>query len=89
MDKTTFQDPKVQAYLAKNFVCMKVNAQDGADGEELAQKYEVEGFPTFMVFNSHGKPLGQFSGYRTPDQLLEGIQKSLAFHAPSTSQQRK
>jgi thiol-disulfide isomerase/thioredoxin len=80
MDRTTFRDQKVQAYLAQNFVCAKLNAQDGGDGEELAQKYGITGFPTYMVFDAHGKALGQIVGYQDADQFLKSVEKARTFH---------
>ena len=77
MDKTTFHDQKVEDYLSKNFVCTRLNAQDGADGEELAHRYSVMGYPTFMVFESQGKKIGQMFGYQEPDPFLASLKKTL------------
>ncbi len=70
MDKRTFQDPEVAAYLARNFVCMRVDAQDGKDGEELAQRHQITGFPTIMVFRYNGQPLALYEGFKTPTEFM-------------------
>lgn len=75
LDKNTFHDPTVESYLGQNFVCMKVNAQDGADGEELAKRFEISGFPTVMIFQSNGRKLGSIEGYRDPKEFLDSIKE--------------
>lgn len=64
MDRTTYLDPEVQKKLSANYVCMKVNAQDGGDGQELATRFGVAAFPTTLVILSTGKPLAVAEGYR-------------------------
>lgn len=85
MDKTTFVNPKVQAYLAENVICTKLNAQDSGDGEELAQRFQMDCYPTYMVFDAQGKPLGKFSGYHDPDRLISSIKASLSFRQTATT----
>ena len=78
MDEKTFHDKQVENYLAKNFVCTRLNAEDDSSGTELAQRYAVSGYPTFMVFDAHGKALDQFSGFHEPKDLLKTLGEILA-----------
>jgi thioredoxin-related protein len=82
LDRRTLSSPEVQAYLAKNFVCMKVNAQDGAAGEELAKQFDVRGFPTIMIFAYNGRKLASFDGFREPQDFLAAIKEGLGPRAP-------
>lgn len=75
MEKKTFHDPEVEKYLAANFVCMKVDAEDGRDGQDLAQRCQVSGFPTIVVFKSNGKPIGLFEGYKDPETFMAAIKQ--------------
>lgn len=73
LDKSTFHNPEVEDYLGKNFVCMKVNAEDGADGQQLAQQYQINGYPTVMIFRANGSRIGGIQGYRGPKEFLEEV----------------
>lgn len=75
MDKKTFHDPEVEKYLAENFVCMKVNAEDGQEGQALAQRLQVSGFPTLVIFRFNGQSLGRIEGFRDPAQFLADIKQ--------------
>lgn len=82
LDKKTLSDPTVQTYLAKNFVCMKVDAQDGGAGEQLARQFDVQGFPTTMIFQYNGRKLTSFDGFREPADYLAAIKSGLGTQAP-------
>ncbi len=45
----------------------------------LTRKLGINGFPTFVLINSKGKPLGQFSGYRPggPEGFIAWVSKSI------------
>lgn len=66
LDQTDFRD-----YAAKHFVLVEVDfpsrkklpaAQQKAN-DALKAKYNVEGFPTFLVLDADGKVLGRQEGY--------------------------
>jgi protein disulfide-isomerase len=44
---------------------------------QLAQQYEVLGFPTIVVLNSSGQKVWQFDGYFSggPEAFIEQLQK--------------
>lgn len=67
MDEVTFESPQVKSVLAKQFVLVRANAEDGADGEKLARNFEVRGFPTTMLFDASGKPKAVMMGFVKPD----------------------
>lgn len=49
----------------------QVNAEDEA---ELAIRYRVNSFPTFLIFNN-GKEVERFSGLRKKESLMELLMK--------------
>ena len=67
LDTKEFQD-----YAAKNLVLVELDyphkIQQTAElkkaNEDLAKKYNVEGFPTFVVLNKDGKEIGRQVGYK-------------------------
>ncbi|MBX9687336.1 MAG: thioredoxin family protein [Candidatus Obscuribacterales bacterium] len=73
LDKNTFHNPEVEDYISKNFVLMKVNAEDGAAGTEIAKNFQIQGFPTVMVFKANGKVLARIEGYREPPDFLKEV----------------
>ena len=66
MDKTTWVDPKVQAWLQANAVAVQVDV----DAEKaLSERLGIKAMPTLIVF-SNGKELDRSVGYKSPDELL-------------------
>ena len=56
----------------------KVDAEEG-EGEELAEQYDVSGFPTLIYTDAEGEilPEGFSAGYRDAEDLLELAKNSL------------
>jgi len=67
MDKTTYKDKRIQAYLKKHFLFVKVDHDARPD---LAQKYREYGWPATIFFDKNGKEIVKRSGYIAPDQML-------------------
>ena len=67
--KEVFSQPEFQNYADKNLVLMEVDfprrkaltPSVQQQNEELAQKFRIEGFPTIVVLDGEGKPLGALS----------------------------
>ena len=73
MENNTFKDPTVIAYINKNFIPIKVDA----DRERKAsQIFRVRYLPDNWFIAEDGKPIGHQPGYITPVQL-KGILKRL------------
>jgi thioredoxin-related protein len=71
LDKEVFSTKQFGDYAKKNLVLVKVDfpmkkalkpALKRAN-QELKEKFDIEGFPTFVVLNSDGKELGREVGY--------------------------
>jgi protein disulfide-isomerase len=64
--KEVFSKPEFQEYARKNLVLMEVDfpmrKEQSKDlrmqNQNLAEQYNVGGFPTIVVLNGEGKPLG-------------------------------
>ena len=72
MDAEVYTDPKVKAYLNKNFVIIKLNAEGQGkikyhDKEispaEFAQGIGVSGYPATAFLQSDGEPITLLPGY--------------------------
>ena len=84
LDKEIFSKPEFKEYASKNLVLLeldfprgkKMPAEITAQNERLLMKYGVQGFPTVVVFNSDGKPLGAL-GYQQggPQAFIAELEK--------------
>ncbi len=72
LDRKTFSNEKVIENL-KNFVLVRIDVSNGED-EELT-KFNVLGIPTVIFLDSNGNELERFSGFKSPEDFLDIIEK--------------
>ncbi|MBU3680221.1 MAG: DUF255 domain-containing protein [Candidatus Kapabacteria bacterium] len=72
MDKETFSDPDVAAYMNAHFVNVKMEMETG-EGIDVAMKYRISSFPTFKVFGVDGSPTYTVMGYQPPKDWLKTL----------------
>jgi len=80
MDRQTYGDPQVSAYLTEHFVLAKVNGESSAKlhwkGKELterqfAKEVGVSGYPATYFMKPDAELLGGVAGYiKTPDFMI-------------------
>lgn len=70
MKINVFTDVEVAKYYNSTFINVSVDAEKGG-GIELAKKYGVRSYPTFVFLNSDGSMAYQTSGYHNQKQFLE------------------
>jgi thiol-disulfide isomerase/thioredoxin len=63
-----------------------IDAEKG-EGIELAKKYGVSSYPTYLVVNSEGELMDRWSGYGGPDHFLGQLEPALA--DPTTEAQKQ
>ena len=71
MVKETLSKKEFAEYAARNLVLVEVdfpNAKPQTDevkkqNEELQKKFEVQGYPTFVLLNKNGREIGRQRGY--------------------------
>ena len=84
-DRDVLSKPQFKDYARDNLVLVELDfprakaqsAEVRKQNRELAQQYEVVGFPTIIVVNSDGQKLWEFDGYFTggPEAFVEQLQK--------------
>ena len=84
LDKEVFSKPEFKDYASKNLVLLeldfprtkKMPPEITAQNERLMMKYRIQGFPTVIVFDSAGKPLGAL-GYQAggPQPFIAELEK--------------
>jgi thioredoxin-related protein len=84
LDKEVFSKAEFKEYASKNLVLLELDfprrkqmpPETTAQNERLLMKYGIQGFPTVVVFDSSGKPLGAL-GYQAggPQAFIEQLEK--------------
>jgi thioredoxin-related protein len=70
-DREVLSKPQFKDYATKNLVLMEVDfprrKEQSLDirrqNQELAQQFQIEGFPTFVVLDGDGHKVWQYEGY--------------------------
>jgi thioredoxin-related protein len=68
MEKETFKDPTVIAYVNRNFVPIIVNSDKE---QKIAAKYNVRGLPSTWFISENGDRIGNRPGYIASDEMLK------------------
>lgn len=68
MEKETFQNPTVIAYVNRNFVPISVNSDREQD---IAAKYSVRGLPSTWFISEKGDRIGNRPGYISVEEMLK------------------
>jgi thioredoxin-related protein len=72
-DRLILSQPQFKDYAAKNLVLVEIDfprqkpqsVETRKQNQELAERYQVEGFPTLIVLNGEGKTVWRFDGFYT------------------------
>lgn len=67
MEKETFRNPTVIAYVNRNFIPISVNSDREQD---IAAKYSVRGLPSTWFISEKGDNIGNRPGYIAADEML-------------------
>jgi thioredoxin-related protein len=74
LDRETFADKELAAYLNQNFIVYKVDI-DTFDGMEIVDRFAVDVFPTILVFDPKEGQIGKFKGFFPPNYLNKELLK--------------
>ena len=72
MAKNVFPQKEAGDYFNSKFVCWKVDMEKG-EGPELAKKYEVAAYPTFLILNADGSLRATQVGSAPLDKFIKTI----------------
>lgn len=81
MATNVFPQPKVGEYFNAKFVCLKLDAEK--EGKELAARFKVRAYPTFIVLDTNEKVLlnkvgGNFDGDKFVEEIEQGLNPELS-----------
>jgi len=83
LERSTFSDPRVQRALV-HFVAVRLDGSDGSEALEsgrydrAADRWQVRGLPTVLLFDPRGRLLDRIDGVTGPDQFLERLRAAEA-----------
>ena len=78
MDQNIYSAPAVVG-LSRKEVFLKVNAEDGGQGQRFAQQMGVRGYPTTIVLDANAQVLAVASGYvRSTGAFLDFVEQARA-----------
>lgn len=75
MDKNTFSNPEVISYMNEKFIAAKIDMEKG-QGVDLAMKYRVTGFPSYLIFSPAGKLVYKTFGYQQAKDFIKNLENS-------------
>lgn len=87
MLRDVFPQKQVGDYLNENFVVTKFDMEKG-DGVDLARKFEVRAFPTYLILDSNGKMIDRQIGAIAAENLI-GFCKNAAGDNSLSAMQKK
>lgn len=76
MANVVFPTKEAGAYFNKNFVNFKSDMEKG-EGIELAKKYAIRAYPTFLILDSEGNEVGRLLGSDKLDSFISRVEKAL------------
>lgn len=75
MARETFPQKKVGDFMNERFVCLKLNAEK--EGKELAARFEVKAYPTFIVLDADEKVMADLKGAMDGDAFIAKLKTAL------------
>jgi len=77
MSKEIFPLAEVGKVYNANFICYQVDAEKG-DGVDIAKKYDVKGYPTYLFIQPNGILFYTTSGFKEAKIFIEVVNTALA-----------
>jgi thiol:disulfide interchange protein len=76
MEKTTFRDTRVGNFMNSQFVMLKMNCETEGDGKMIAEKFNLEAFPTFLIINPDGTEFNRIIGSAPTIDFCEKVMRA-------------
>lgn len=90
LEEDALKNLRVSKYLNEHYLSFRINAEILKRGEEaLADQFEVNLFPTVLIFSDAGALIHQFSGYKDPTELLAELKTFHFEHSAGSPQEEE
>lgn len=70
MNEVTFRDPEVIQVINARYVPVRLDVEANAD---ILRQYQVDSYPTIIIFNSNKQIIKQFTGFTSPGDVVKRI----------------
>lgn len=75
MTKEVFPEKRVGEYLNQHFISIKLNAE--REGKELAEKFGVNAYPTFVIINTNEEIIFKLIGAMDADRFINSMRENM------------
>ena len=72
LESDTFSVPEVREEISQ-LVALKLNAEKG--GADLAERFDVDSYPTLIFLDSTGREVDRIHGYLPPDKFIQRVHR--------------
>lgn len=86
MEKKTFNNKDVISYVDKHYLAYQIDAEKG-EGIALRRKYNINSYPTILIFDKDGKMIMRVLGYQDVQSFLDILEENKGKDAPESSVQ--
>ena len=80
MVQDVFSQEDVGQFMNTRFVNVKLDMEKG-EGRELAKKYQVKVYPTFLILNEDGEVIHKMVGGMKAEEFLQNVQNGIGEHS--------
>jgi thioredoxin-related protein len=77
LEKKVFSTPEFAAKV-KDFVLLRVDTEDGADGARLQALHDASSLPSTLILDAKGVRVGQINGYAPTREFISYIDQQMA-----------
>lgn len=81
LDRDVYANARIAQFVDSKFVPLKMDAEDGGEGQAFAKKLEIRGYPCTVVLDGSGNVKGMFYGYRKPNEFPAELGKAAGIQA--------
>ncbi|MGV6943795.1 thioredoxin family protein [Sphingobacterium kyonggiense] len=76
MDQEVLKNPKTAEALGDRFILAQINAEKN-EGIGLAQKFQIQAYPTFIVVDKNQIEVGRLTGAQPINLFIENVNKTI------------
>ncbi len=62
--------------FSQSYVLVRVFQDTDPQGNRLARRYGIDGFPTLILLDSSGREVDRILGFRSAEELMEDIKSA-------------
>jgi thiol-disulfide isomerase/thioredoxin len=88
LERDVFPDPRF-VEVARDFVLLRIDVEDGAEGSRMADEYGADSLPTLLLLEPSGALAGVVTGFEPASEMAQSIRSALADHQRTLDEFRR